>query len=139
MNTQITPSEINYKQWENHWNSMTTYLRDNLLGKDTLIIKDEFSIGVYRNRRCFSVYGAEDSFKFGNNNKVIIKVENKRTGKFVKVFEFLIDTKEIKKCSQAHIIFNSYDAEELKFIRSLCDTVSDYYRPDSIKFITDNF
>jgi len=137
MKTPLNAREINDKKWEDHWESMTSYLRNKFEG--CLFLIDEHSIGISRNRRCFQVYGAEESFKFDDNNKVYIKAENKKTGKLIKIYEYLIKSKEVKRCSQAHIIHNSYSEEDIQFLKELRDAVVDYYRPNSIKFITDNF
>jgi len=137
MNIQLNARDINDKKWKDHWEAMTSCLKNRLEG--CLFLIDEHSIGISRNRKCFQVYGAEESFKFDDNSKVYIKAENKKTGKLVKVYEYLKESKEVKRCSQAHIIHNSYNEEDIKFLKELMDAVVDYYRPNSIKFITDNF
>ena len=130
-----TGNEMNDKKWEEHWNGLIDYLRDRL--EDCIYLSDEHSVGIHRGRRSFQVYGAKESFKFEDNSKVLIKAENKKTGKFVQVYEYDIYSKEIKRCSQAHLIHNTYKEDDLKFLQDLKKGILDYYRPNSIKFITD--
>ena len=133
----MTQREINDKKWKDHWENMNAYIKERLEG--CLYILDEHSMGIIKNRRSYQVYGAEESFKFDNNTKLFIKAENKRTGKFVKVYEYRIAEQELRRCSQSHIVYNAYNKKEIKFLQELRDAVVDYYRPNSIKFITDNF
>jgi len=137
MEKQLTQREINDKKWHDHWEGMTQYIKEHLEG--CFYVLDEHSIGISKDRRCFQVYGAEESFKFDNNTKVFIKAENKKTGNFVKVYEYRFVEQEVRRCSQSHIIHNTYNEEELEFLKGLRDAVVGYYRPNSIKFITDNF
>lgn len=137
MEKQLSVREANDKKWDDHWESMRSYLKERLGNCHTVC--DMHSLGISKNRRCYQVYGAEQSFKFDDNNRVYIKAENKQTGKFVKVYKYDIETQELKRCSQAHIIHNSYNEAEIQFLKDLRDAVVDYYRPNSIKFITDNF
>ena len=137
MEKQLSAREANDKKWEDHWKNMSSYIKERL--GECLLVLDQHSVGISKNRRCFQVYGAEQSFKFDHNTKVYIKAENKRTGKFIKVYKYSIEKQELKRCSQAHIIHNNYNEAEIQFLKDLRDAVVDYYRPDSIKFITDNF
>ena len=129
--------QIHEKKWKDHWESMISYIKDYL--KDCLFVQEEHSVGIIRNRRCFKIFGAEQSFKFEDNTKIFIKAENKLTGRLVRVYEFNLLTKKMKRCSQAHIIHNQYNANEIEFLQILKDAVKNYYRPNSIKFITDAF
>jgi len=133
----LTERQKNDNEWKNFSKSIHDHIKNKLTG--CFYVIEEFGVGVSKDRRCFQVYGAEESFKFDNNTKVIIKAENKKTGKFVKVYEYLIKEETVRKCSQAHLIHNYYTEDELKFLQDIRDAVVDYYRPNSIKFITDNF
>ena len=137
MTKQMTQREINDKKWQDHWEEMSSYIKAKL--KDCLFVLEEHSMGISKNRRCYQVYGAEESFKFDNNTKVFIKAENKKTGKFVKVYEYRFAEKELRKCSQAHLVYNNYNEEEIKFLQDLRDVVIEYYRPNSIKFIINRY
>ena len=137
MEKQLTQREINDKKWQDHWNDMVSYLK-NKLG-DCLFIIDEHSIGISRDKKFYQIYGAEESFKFSNNNKTILKAMNNKTGKFVKVYEYRKKEEEVRRCSQAHLIYNAYSDEEVQFIKDLRDAMIDFYKPNSIKFIMDNF
>jgi len=137
MEKQLTQREINDKKWHDHWEGMSSYIKGRL--GDCLFVLDEHSIGISKDRRCFQVYGAEESFKFDDNTKVSIKAVNLKTRKVIKVYEYHIAKQELKQCSQAHLIHKHYGETSLQFLQDLRDAVVDYYKPNSIKFITDNF
>lgn len=137
MEKKLTAQELNEKKWNDMWEEMKSYIQSRVSGCTFDI--GTLSLGICKDGVFCQLRGTDKIFKFENNNKMFINAVNKRTGKFVKVYECRIDEKTVHRSKASHIIHNQYNAEEIKIIQDLKDAMVDFYRPNSIKFITDNF
>jgi len=135
MKIQMTPREINDKKWEEHWKSMQLYLKNHL--PKCLFVIDDHALGIHFNGRCYQIYGATDSYVLEDNRRVIIKAENKKTGKFVKVYDFNKEEKTLKQGSQAYLFYKNANQEQVMFVEELTKNLVNFYKPNSIKFILD--
>jgi len=137
MEKQLTAQELNEKKWKDHWEEMTSYIQSRIEGCS--YVKDTFSLGICKDGIFCQVRGADKVFKFDNNGRMFVKAINRRSGNFVKVYECLISDRTYKRLSPSHIIHKQYSEKELIFLQDIKNVVLDFYRPNSIKFITDNF
>lgn len=131
-----TEQEIDYLKWKSLWEGLVSQIKRNI--KIDAYLIDSYSVGMSYNGKFYQLRGTNQTFKFKNNKSILVKAINPKTGKFIRVYEYIIsDKKTVSSPKGSHLIYNSYTLEDLEFIEKLKDSVELYYKPTSIKFIMD--
>jgi len=131
----LSEQEKNIIKWEEHWKDLTDYLKNKVEG--CFFVKNTFAVGISYDGLSYQLRGDDKTFKFDKNNKIFIKAMSKRSGKFTKVYTYLIKEKVSERSRQSHHLHNQFSPKQLKFLQELKNAVTDFYKPNSIKFITD--